>query len=382
MRKRTGRLLKLPDSKDGIMRFYAFDVIRDEKLIHNKDHDELLDEDDIINGFIVNEEQKIIYPISNYIGVLLSKNDIDLNPHLALLKSYYPIIPSRYREFLDVTIESIMAAIDTSDGNWNRDEMRYYDKEVETDLLRNKMLESIKNIPVWRIMLPRKKFITDIIKADCQNSEILEIGCGNSRTVSNIFRPAEYKYNYIGTDISFNRLRVAKSAVPEGDFIQASALELPFHKESFNAIISFGMLHHLPRPEDAVKSCTELIRKNGYFCFHEPFTRPALNMPGTNTFKKIVSTYEHSEHDQKINLPEIGKILFDSGFVIVSSKKEISLLRAFIESIIKKVSRKMILTKSVIQFLAAADELFILSVGKISRRFGPGNIFMVTRKLK
>ena len=58
--------------------------------------------------------------------------------------------------------------------------------------------------------------------------------------------PLKYNYNYIGTDISFNRLRIAKSILPKSNFISCSALNLPFKSNIFDVVIGFGVFHHLP----------------------------------------------------------------------------------------------------------------------------------------
>jgi len=274
-------------------------------------------------------------------------------------------------------LEKTGLASSTSDGIWNREEMRYYDSEVESRDHREQMLSNIKNIPVHRILIPRKWHITKIIKPFIKNSAILEIGCGNANTIYNILNPGINNYPYTGTDISFKRLLVAKMAIPEGDFIQASALNLPFIKNSFTAVISFGMLHHLPRPVQAVEQVMPLIKSNGFFAFHEPVIRSSINLPGTALIKKAMSTYQHSEHDGKINLDEILISLTKSSFTTYHIAYQVSSLRSIAETIIKKISRKIMLNKQVILFIENTDRLILKS---ISNKSGAKAVFVVSQK--
>lgn len=376
------KILKCPNNNETDLKIYGAEVIRNNSALKNLLNEQLQDEDEIVNGLIICESCKTAYPISESIAILLTDADLDINHHRPLLERYVSLIPDPYNSVLNATLDRIAKSSETHDGIWNREEMRYYDNEVNTQQQRDSMLHEIKNTPVWRIFIPRTKHIIKFIEEGCENQNILEIGCGNSRTISWVFNPAKHNYNYIGTDISFKRLLVGKKSIPEGDFIQASALILPFKPNSFYALISFGMLHHLPRPVDAIKNCANLVFKNGYFAFHEPITRKEVKMPGLETFKKVMTDYQHSEHDGKIEIDPSLSALHDLGFTVVNIEKEISFFRSFTETIAKRISRATMRSKTFIKVLTAADKLVLGTVGKISRRAGASAAFAVLRKTR
>jgi len=380
MRKKILPYLKCPENGQPGLKIYGAVVMRDGQLIYDVSEAELEEEDDIISGLLISESSNTAYPIDQAIAILLAHHDVDPFHHIPLLESLKEKCPATFKDLLQKTIQRINQPSTSGDGNWNRDEMRYYDAEVETPEKRNKMLDNIRTIPVHRILLPRQWHITQIISQSVNNAVLLEIGCGNASTIYRIFNPGKHNYRYIGSDISFKRLMVAKMAIPEGDFIQASALNLPFKNEIFTAIVSFGMLHHLPRPVDAVIQVIPLIKNKGYFAFHEPIERPTVKFPGLDSLKKLMMTYEHSEHDGKINLDEVLKTLTVAGFKTIHKATQVSSLRSISETILKRINRKIMLNKQVILFIENSDKLILNTIGKLSKTVGPKAILVVMQK--
>ncbi len=373
-------LLKCPETHQTGMKLFAVEVMRNGKLLSTFEQQELQEEDDIISGLLINETHQIVYPIAESIAILLSKSDVDTFHHVPLLQKFKSQCPAALLPIIENTLGHLQKSATTSDGNWNRDEMRYYDADVETPGKQEKMVQSIKKTPVHRILIPRKKHITDIIASTAQQHAVLEIGCGNASSVYRIFNPATYHYRYIGSDISFKRLLVAKKMLPEGEFVQASALNLPFIGACFTTVISFGMLHHLPRPVDAVNQVIPLIMNNGLFAFHEPVVRRNVNFPGKEIIKKAMATYEHSEHDGKIDLQETINSLTSAGFTTLHQSFQISPVRSVAETLIKKFSRKIMLNKKVIQLIIKVDDLIINSTSTRSGEPVGKAVFQVMQK--
>jgi SAM-dependent methyltransferase len=79
-------------------------------------------------------------------------------------------------------------------------------------------------------------------------SDVLDLGCGagipmtaalaNGRTVT-------------GVDISETQLEMARRNVPDGTFLQADMTTLSFEGASFDAVVAFYSLTHVPRDEGA-----------------------------------------------------------------------------------------------------------------------------------
>lgn len=54
---------------------------------------------------------------------------------------------------------------------------------------------------------------------------------------------------------------VAKDDIFSGDFVQASGEALPFKDASFDAVCSFGILHHVPKPQLVVGEMLRVARR-------------------------------------------------------------------------------------------------------------------------
>lgn len=96
-----------------------------------------------------------------------------------------------------------------------------------------------------------------------KGSKILDLGCGNGRTVKYF---VDKGFQVIGIDLSDNMLKLAKKYVPKGEFYKKDFTKLNFKSNSFNAIISFFALNHIPKKQfkNIIKRCKRLLRPNGF----------------------------------------------------------------------------------------------------------------------
>lgn len=90
-----------------------------------------------------------------------------------------------------------------------------------------------------------------------KTGKILDVGCGNGRLLELLDETA---LAYTGIDFSDNMLKEAKRLHPDKNFILADALNLPFPDQSFNAVTSFAVLHHIPSEEFREKFMSEAAR--------------------------------------------------------------------------------------------------------------------------
>lgn len=380
MHKRIISLLQCPNNFKPGFSVFASELVRNGVLLKNLSDSEILPEDDIKQGVVLSQGSNTAYPISNFIGVFLNDLDADKGHHKNLFEPLIDKCPDVFNEGIKTTLARIYGSAETHDGNWNREEMKYYDAEVDTEDLRSIMLKSINGQPVWRIFIPRRKNIIEKIAAECVGKNVLEIGCGNSRTVAREFNPEKFNYNYIGTDISFKRLLVAKSAIPAADFLQASAINLPFKDNSFKALISFGMLHHLPRPVDALKEADKKIELNGLFGFHEPVYTSRKFLKDNAVIQKMFTTYEHSEHDNKIDLEASLKELKLLNHTVINKVPYNSVFRVVLESLLSKFYKKSFNSLTFVSAMLSVDNVILKTICKLSNALGPQGIIIVSRK--
>lgn len=381
MHKHILNLLICPNTYQDSLEIFAHKLERKNKILTNVIQSEMLESDDIINGVILNKKSNCAYPIYNYVASLLSDTDTDKRHYIELLQLLRNNCPSSFFTAIDFTINRLKKANFSDIGIWNKEEMGYFDKDVQSEELRKEFLIKIRKIPLWNLYISRSKNLTQRINLkNMINEYILEVGCGNARTISWIFHPKHYHYYYVGSDISFKRLLLAKSVIPEGDFIQCSAFNLPLKDESFAAILGFGIFHHLPNPIDGILNCAMKIKLEGYLALHEPIEKPKL-LPDESFIKSLLKEYEHSKHDNEINVEKITFTLNKMNFNIVNMKYENSLFRNLALRLLKNIP-KLYVKKWIIEIIIIIDGVILNTVCRLSKHFGPSALLLVAKKSK
>lgn len=95
---------------------------------------------------------------------------------------------------------------------------------------------------------------------------VLEIGCGSG---CDLLQFAKYGAIATGVDIGERHLELARERVGGlADVQRASACKLPFADHSFDYVYSHGVLHHIDRPELAVRELLRVLRPGGRFNVH------------------------------------------------------------------------------------------------------------------
>jgi SAM-dependent methyltransferase len=99
---------------------------------------------------------------------------------------------------------------------------------------------------------------------DGENQTLLEVGCGIG---ADSIQLAKRGYQVTGVDLTENALAVARQfAARRGvtiDFRPGNAERLDFPDESFDAVYSFGVLHHTPDVERSVAEVHRVLRPGG-----------------------------------------------------------------------------------------------------------------------
>jgi len=379
MRKRILKILECPNTHRNSLEIFATELKRGNSISYNVVESEMMEDDDVISGVIVNRNGGYAYPIFKSVALLLSDIDTDREFYVELLQFLRSSCPASFAICIDSTISSLKTTESNWRGEWNREEMHFFDKDVQSEELRKSFLRKIKLDPLWNLYISRSRNITQKINLPfIINKYILEVGSGNSRTVSWIFHPALYHFHYIGSDISFKRLLLAKQVVPEGDYIQCSALNLPFKADTFAAILGFGVFHHLPDPIEAIDNCAAKIKLDGYLAFHEPIQKPKL-LSNSNFIKKLLNRYDHSKHDNEINPNDTMSELIKLNFKTIYKKYENSLFRQLAQYLIERIPKAQ-KQRWIFEIIMLLDEIFLVALCRISKRFGPSAILLVAKK--
>lgn len=99
-------------------------------------------------------------------------------------------------------------------------------------------------------------------------ARIIDVGCGTGHRVIPLAKHFGVT-EYVGVDHSTASLAVAKELVEELGFKQATLVEgdifnLPYLDESFDIVISQGVLHHTSEPYRGLKELARVCKPNGF----------------------------------------------------------------------------------------------------------------------
>jgi ubiquinone/menaquinone biosynthesis C-methylase UbiE len=96
---------------------------------------------------------------------------------------------------------------------------------------------------------------------------VLEVGCGAG---SDLLRFAKVGALITGVDLSPRSASLAKTRLRlyncAGSVLVADAEQLPFKTDSFDLVYSWGVLHHTPDTERAIKEVHRLTKPGGSIC--------------------------------------------------------------------------------------------------------------------
>lgn len=115
-----------------------------------------------------------------------------------------------------------------------------------------------------RDQFQNERYLENLARRLAQGSRVLDLGCGSGEPID-AFLVAR-GFDVTGVDISEEQIRLAKEALPTSTFIQGDMSEVKLPPKSFDAVVSFYAIFHVPREEHAALLHTASIslRPGGY----------------------------------------------------------------------------------------------------------------------
>jgi len=113
------------------------------------------------------------------------------------------------------------------------------------------------------IKWPRMQWLKKLLNRLESGASVLDLGCGSGD-------PADIeiskKHKVTGVDISQTQIKLARQKVPNGHFIHGDAGFVDFLSASFDAVISFYTLEHIPREEHGsiLKHIYQWLKTGGF----------------------------------------------------------------------------------------------------------------------
>lgn len=115
-----------------------------------------------------------------------------------------------------------------------------------------------------RDLFTNQKYLEDLEKHLPKNSSVLDIGCGSGIPIDQFLLEKGFKVT--GIDISDEQIKLAQQNIPNGHYYVRDMTEIDFPANSFDAIVSFYAIFHIPREEHLplLKKLYQVLKPNGY----------------------------------------------------------------------------------------------------------------------
>jgi SAM-dependent methyltransferase len=93
---------------------------------------------------------------------------------------------------------------------------------------------------------PRMRWLRDLLARLPAGSRVLDLGCGSGVPAT---QAIARHHTAVGVDVSARQVELAWANVPGAEFRRADVLELEFPPGSFDAVVAFYTLDHIPREQ-------------------------------------------------------------------------------------------------------------------------------------
>jgi cyclopropane fatty-acyl-phospholipid synthase-like methyltransferase len=88
--------------------------------------------------------------------------------------------------------------------------------------------------------------LTPLLERLPERARLLDLGCGAGVPIT---RALAERFHVTGVDVSAEQLALARTQVPGATFMRADMAHIAFDDASFDAVVSFYAIFHLPREE-------------------------------------------------------------------------------------------------------------------------------------
>lgn len=140
------------------------------------------------------------------------------------------------------------------------------------------------------IALTKKEF--DISEDDVKDKTVLDVGAGFGR-MAHVMNTMGARHIFSfdicrsGMDTALNDLADKENIT----FLQADIEQMPFRKESFDMVISWGVFHHTPNTEASFRKAARLVKPGGTFLVHLYETSDRRRIKYTNMLRAVIQKF-------------------------------------------------------------------------------------------
>ena len=175
-----------------------------------------------------------------------------------------------------------------------------------------------KFAPLHKINPLRANYISD--RADLDKKQILDVACGGGLLTEALFKKGGI---VSGIDISDVAIHTAKnhaeSANIDVNYVLGEAEELlPENKERFDVVTCLEAIEHVPDPNQLVKTCSNLCKKDGDIFFSTINRNPKsflFAIVGAEYILNLLPKGTH-EYEKFIKPSELTTMMENNGLVV------------------------------------------------------------------
>lgn len=149
--------------------------------------------------------------------------------------------------------------------------------------------------------------------------KVLDAGCGLGQYT---IYSSKLGYNATGIDISKKCLELARKNLKKykvkAKLIFGDVRKLPFKDNSFNAVISTGVVEHFPETQKAIDEAYRVLRSGGELLIYVPhrYTIFILN----KKLQQLLGIWK-AGYESSFSIPQFRKMLDSAGFRIKEVKR-------------------------------------------------------------
>jgi len=206
----------------------------------------------VLEGIIICRKCKIWYPVYNGIANFLPSHLAD--------KSRREAFQQKWR----IKLEETPKLEDCDSTKDKKLQIDFFDADTHV------YDENMENTSFWKAndWNCLKEWLPKLEKSDL----LLDVGCGSGRASLPFARNG---VKVIGLDISEQMvLRAKRKSEKLGiknhvDYVVGDSENLPFRQNSFDAVLAFGVLHHVPTPQKMLQQMSKVLKNDGLYFGHE-----------------------------------------------------------------------------------------------------------------
>lgn len=157
----------------------------------------------------------------------------------------------------------------------------------------------------------RMNYLQKLLERLPAQARVLELGCGAGIPCTQLLAQQAY---VTGVDISAAQIALARQHVPGAILLQADMMTLASPPASFDAVVAFYSIIHLPRTEQAVllERLTEWLRPGGWLLVNLGVS----DDPGSIEPDWLGTAMYWSSYDARTNLDLVSR----AGFTLVETE--------------------------------------------------------------